>query len=341
VAAEWDELADLVQAGPFQRPGWFQAWLRAFGGAARLHALTARRDGRLVGVLPVLKRRRSAVSPTNWHTPSYDAVALDEDAARQLAHEVVASAASKLDLAFLDLARPFPAACVAAAEDAGRRVIRRPSLRSPYLELEGDFEAYESGLGTKFRRELTRRRRRLEEQGALEVQFTDGRDELDAQLDEGFAIEGSGWKVERGTAIASQAETEALYRDVARWAAGRGWLQLGYLRLDARALAFAYLIVTSGVMHVVKVGFDPEYRRFAPGSLLTREAIKRAFEQGLSRYDFLGGEDRYKLDWTNEVRERTRLQAFGSTPAGIGGYAAWRFGRPAAKRALALVRRSG
>jgi CelD/BcsL family acetyltransferase involved in cellulose biosynthesis len=338
VADEWDELAERVGAGPFQRPGWFAAWSRAFAGDASLAVLTARRAGRLVGAVPVLGRRGRVTSPTNWHTPSFDAVAEDGSVADDLARAVVARASTRLDFSFLDLDAPFAARARAAVEGAGRRTICRPVLRSPFVDLEGDFESYDGGLDTKFKRELTRRRRRLEELGELTIEFTDGRSELERQLAEGFAVEGSGWKVDRGTAIASRPETEAFYTDVARWAAERGWLDLGFLRLDGRAIAFAYLIVLVGVVHVVKVGFDPEQRKFAPGSLLTRAAIERAYERGMSRYDFLGAEDRYKLDWTDQVRERVRLQAFGSSPAGLGGYLTWRYGRPAIKRLLSRRR---
>jgi CelD/BcsL family acetyltransferase involved in cellulose biosynthesis len=338
VAGEWDELADRVGAGPFQRPGWFDAWMRAFGGGDSLAVLTARRDGGLVGAVPVLRRRRRVSSPTNWHTPSFDAVAEDDSVAGELARELVARGSSALDVSFLDPEGPFGARAREEAQDAGRRTIWRPVLRSPYLDLSGDFESYEAGLDTKYKRELTRRRRRLEELGEVGIEFTDGRTELERQLEEGFAVEGSGWKERRGTAIASHPGTQAFYTDVARWAAQRGWLDLGFLRLDGRALAFAYLIVLGGVVHVVKVGFDPEQRKFAPGSLLTRAAIERAYERGMARYDFLGAEDRYKLDWTDQVRERVRLQAFDSSPAGLGGYLAWRYGRPAVKRLLSWRR---
>jgi CelD/BcsL family acetyltransferase involved in cellulose biosynthesis len=170
------------------------------------------------------------------------------------------------------------------------------------------------------------------------VAFEDGRHDLTRLLDEGFAVERSGWKAERGTAIAQSAQTDRFYRDVAAWAAERGWLQLGFLRVDGRAIAFNYSIVVAGTVNVVKVGFDSELRRYAPGTILTRAAIERAYAQGLRRYDFLGGDDRYKLDWTNDVRERVRVQAFGRTGRGIVGFAAWRYGRPAAKWAVAAVR---
>jgi len=217
-------------------------------------------------------------------------------------------------------------------------VIARPVLRSPYVALDGDFESFEATLDSKFKREAKRRRRKLGEEGEVTVAFEDGRADLARLLDEGFAIERSGWKAERGTAIAQSAETDGFYREVAAWAAERGWLQLGFLRLDGRAIAFSYSLVLAGTVYVVKVGFDSELRRYAPGTILTREAIERAYSQGLRCYDFLGAEDRYKLDWTDDVRERVRVQAFGRTGRGMAEFAAWRYGRPAAKWAAAAVR---
>ena len=339
VADEWERLAEATGAGPFVRPGWFEAWTRAFGGGATPVVVCARRGERLSGAVCVLRGRGAIQSPTNWHTPAYGAVAEDDEAAGALARALAGLAPSVLDLSFLDPAEPFAARALADASAGGRLVISRPVLRSPYVDLEGDFESYEATLDSKFKREAKRRRRKLEEQGVMTVTFHDGRDgDLPALLDEGFAVEHSGWKAQRGTAISQDPRVDRFYRDVATWAAERGWLQLGYVRLDGRAIAFSYSVVLAGTVHVVKVGFDPDYRRYAPGTILTREAIARAFDQGQARYDFLGAEDRYKLDWTGAVRERVRVQAFGRTGRGLAEFAAWRYGRPAAKWALATMK---
>jgi CelD/BcsL family acetyltransferase involved in cellulose biosynthesis len=338
VADEWERLADAADAGPFVRPGWFDAWARAFGEGGRPVALCLRRDARLAGVVCLLRGRGALRSPTNWHSPAYGAVACDGDAARTLAHAVVDRAPSILDVSFLDPADAFAAAVLDRAGGERRRVIARPVLRSPYVDLDGDFQSFEATLDSKFKREANRRRRKLGEEGEVTVAFEDGREELARLLDEGFATERSGWKAERGTAIAQSAETDRFYREVAAWAAQRGWLQLGFLRLGGRAIAFSYSIVLGGTVYVVKVGFDSELRRYAPGTILTREAIERAYAQGMRCYDFLGAEDRYKLDWTDDVRERIRVQAFGRTGRGMAEFAAWRYGRPAAKWAVATVK---
>ena len=80
LAAEWDLLADRTGAQPFARPGWFAAWWAAFG-TGDLVVVTARRHGRLTGVLPFRRRAGVLASPTNAHTPAF-AVLAEDDATR-------------------------------------------------------------------------------------------------------------------------------------------------------------------------------------------------------------------------------------------------------------------
>ncbi|HKP88938.1 MAG TPA: GNAT family N-acetyltransferase [Thermoleophilaceae bacterium] len=188
------------------------------------------------------------------------------------------------------------------------------------------------GLDRKFRKEIGRLWRRLEERGDARVSYEDGSERLDELLTEGFRLEGSGWKAEGGTAILSDPAIERFYREVARWAAARGWLRLAFLRLDGRALAFDMCLEHGGAFYVLKGGFDTEERKAGPGTLLTHHGIERAFELGLDSYELLGQADDYKRNWTSLTRERVRFQAFPRRPAGALEYLAWRYGRPLMKR---------
>lgn len=49
--------------------------------------------------------------------------------------------------------------------------------------------------------------------------------------------------------------------------------------------------------------------------------IEYAREHGMRSFEFLGGEDSWKLGWTSEVRERQLFQAFAPTPAGLAEWA--------------------
>jgi CelD/BcsL family acetyltransferase involved in cellulose biosynthesis len=331
VATEWDALADRVGASPFHRPGWIAAWEGAFSEGRPVQVLTVEDGGDLVGAVPILKRRTAISSPTNWHTPAFGPVAASNEAHEALAEALVALRAPRIDISFIDSEDPGLSALRQKART--RRVVERTAMRSPYVPLDGDFETYKASLARKQRKELGRLARRLADEGTVEYAFEDGSQNLDELLDEGFAVEGSGWKAEGGSAIVSSEDTRRFYRDVARWAASRGTLVLAFLRLEGRPLAFDMCIEEAGASNVLKGGFDPEYRRFGPGTLLTATSIERAYEEGLRSYELLGKEDAYKLAWTSSVRERVRFQAFSGSPAGRVSHLAWTRGRDLAKRA--------
>jgi CelD/BcsL family acetyltransferase involved in cellulose biosynthesis len=335
---EWDALADATGAAPFVRPGWVEPWMRAFGAGTPL-ALAVRNDGRLAGVLPLQARAGSVSSPTNWQTPLFGPVVADAAAASALAKAALAIVRRRADLWFLDPGVAGSEALGAAAAESGFGLIERTIARSPYVAVEGSFDVYMSGLNRKFRKDIGRRWRRLEDQGEVRVAYEEGSERLEDLLTEGFRLEGSGWKTEAGTAIASDPVRERFYREVARWAAERGWLRLAFLYLDDRAIAFDLCIEADGACYVLKGGFDVEARSLGPGTLLTHHELERAFELGFDSYELLGQEDDYKRSWTSTVRERVRVQAFPPSPLGVAEYAAWRHGRPLAKRLQAAAQR--
>ena len=344
LAEEWEELADRTGACPFARPGWFAAWWRAFG-AGRLAILTLRRADRLAGLLPLhrpawrapafkteplpLSARPGTLRATaNWHLPRYEPLAEDEAVLAELARALLADRGPLVSLAMLDPAQPALAECRRAAQAAGYRVLPQRLPPSPYVDIDGDWTRYQRGLGGKLVADLRRRRRRLGESGSISVEVADGSERLDQLLAEGLALEPSGWKAARGSAIASRSETSRFYREVAGWAAERGWLRLAFLRLDRRPLAFQFGIEDNGMYSFLKGGYDPAYQRFAPGRLLAHAMIERAFSAGLQRFDFCGGDEPWKLDWTNTCRERIVLHAFAPTAAGRLEWAAVAHGRP-------------
>jgi CelD/BcsL family acetyltransferase involved in cellulose biosynthesis len=336
LAEPWEELAAQTGAVPWLWPGWFNAWTSAFG-SGTIEPFEVRRAGRLVGVAPMSRSRGALTSPTNFHTPSFGLLACDDDAERQLADAVFRRRAHRVTMAFVPA--PDLPTVRDAARRTGHRLLERTLERSPFVDCTTSWEDYEATLDAKMRRELRRRRRRLEAEGTVSFEVSDGTERLDALLDEGFAVEAASWKGERETAITSQPATERFYREVARWAASRGWLRLGFLRLDGRALAFDFSIEAGGVHYLLKTGYDPARRESAPGKLLRHEMLRRAFAAGLSSYEFLGADEPWKLEWTTSRRDLRRLDAFARSATGIAHWSAFTYGRPVAKRALAAARR--
>jgi CelD/BcsL family acetyltransferase involved in cellulose biosynthesis len=333
----WDELATAEGAPPWLRPEWFEAWEAGFGSVHwRIHALW--RGGRLAAIAPLRSARFGLASVTNWHTPEF-ALLAEEDARAELAAAVFSKTPPSISLAFVDRSRRDAHVWEEQARGRGYRVLIRALERSPFVDLSQGWEAYEAGLSRKLRGELRRRRRRLAEQGPVTFEVADGSERLEALLEEGFKVEAAGWKGVRGSSILSQRSTRCFYTTLARRAAERGWLRLAFLRVNGRAIAFDFALEDAGVHALLKTGFDPDYRRAAPGMLLRYEMLSRAFGVGLARYDFLGADEPWKLEWTAATRERSLVQAFAPSIGGRAGWTAYARGRPLAKRVLKAVRR--
>jgi CelD/BcsL family acetyltransferase involved in cellulose biosynthesis len=331
LVAEWERLAQHARASPFLWPGWIGAWWRAFG-AGRLQILTAYQDGRLAGVLPLYRYRRTLSSTTNSHSPLFGFLAANETAVEQLSNALFSQRAHRIDLSFL-LPTDAGVSPVYLAADAARyRVLTESIQAAPYVCIAGtSWEAYESGLRRKFRSELRRRRRRLEEEGRLTLEVSDSTERLRELLEEGFRVEDSGWKGTYHTSINSLSATRRFYTEVARWATERGWLRLAFLRLDGRALAFDYCLEYNKVHYLLKTGYDPAYRKFAPGMVIRHLMLARSFSEGIATYDFLGIGDVWKQEWTTAQQERLFLRMFAPTAEGFLDRAAFVFGSLAAE----------
>ncbi len=336
----WEDLAERASAEPWLRPGWIDAWWRAFG-RGRLELLCVRRDGELVAVLPLERRRGALAATANWHSPMFSPLAVDEDA---LAH--LMGALFRAPRTAMISLRPVPsgegadAAIRQAAREAGHRLLEHVQLRSPYVSLEGTIEEFrERGRPSRsVLKEIRRCRRRLESEGELTFEVRDGSERLEALLAECFEVEAAGWQGAEGSAMSSRPQTRDFYADVARWAADRGWLRLIFLRLDGRAIAAELCLEQGGVLFDLKGGYRQEYRKQGPGKIIALETIEWAYAQGLRGFDFVGSDDPYKLQWTDVVRERSILRAFAPTPAGAAAWATWAHARPLATRALAAAR---
>lgn len=335
VSDEWEALADRLAATPFHTAGWARAWWAAFG-QGELLVLAARKQGALVGVLPVVRRGATLASPTNWHTATFGSLADAPDVTVALCRELVALGPRRIDLSFLQESeeRVLWEALRAGGYDVEARTIQR----SPYLPISGEWEPFWSSRSRNLRGTIRRCRNRLADHGEVSITINGGEHDLEAQLAEGFGIEGSGWKEAQGTAIASRAETRRFYEDVACYAAAKGTLRLGFLRIDGRAAAFNYSLESGGRHYLVKLGHDPELNSAGPGTVLTAAMIEHAFRAGLDCYEFLGAADSYKLRWSGLCHERRRLQAFAPTLAGRADRLIQIRGRALAKR---LLRRSG
>lgn len=332
--SEWAALADRVAAPAPLEPGYLAAWAEAYSASERLIAVTARRDGELAAVLPIVLNR-SGLSTIALRYVDEVGLVCDGPASADAAM----AGALALPIARL-LLRPVPEggpthrALAAAAARAGQPLIVRPVEVQAQIDLTGGWDEYWASRGSKLRGDVKRRRRRLEELGEVSVTPYEPQ-ALDAALDDAFRIEASGWKGREGSAIADRPREERFQRLLARWADSRGWLRLWFLRLDDRPIAFRLGIEARGVFTSLKIGYLEEYAAQSPGKVLEAAVIESLHRGDCRRFDYAGGTTAHKDRFATGSCPLLELSAFPDSLRG-------RAGRVAAllrARALPLAKR--
>ncbi|MDQ3265225.1 MAG: GNAT family N-acetyltransferase [Myxococcota bacterium] len=317
---EWNAL--VVRAGnePFYRHEFIRVWIDNFAPQARLRVLIVRDgEGRLTAVLPLMEERtylygvpvRQLVSTANVHSCRFDLVADDGEAASAAIFGYLAADKTWDLLRIIDVPEGGKAlGLLEQARRAGFPTGTYASIQSPYVPLNANWEEQQGTLQTKFKANVRRRRKKLEEKGQVTFERVESGKDLEARLDEGYALEASGWKGQQGTAIALDKATRGFYSELARTEAYQGNLTLYFMRVDGRAVGFHYGLTYDQRYFLLKPGYDEALRECSPGQLLMEEVLKECVERKLREFDFLGPDMTWKRDWTDRVRMHTWLFVF-------------------------------
>ena len=334
---EWNALADAV-GHALLRHEWFLSAARTLHAADEL-AIVTERDaaGRLAAVAPLVRTRRSGAA----RLETLGAAALHEpagflcpDPARR---ELLMAQVLALREAVL-LQRTVPASLPPLPD--GRRASRSGVLLarsgSPCLGvvLNGHGEDYLLHLPGKLRYDVRRARMRAEAAGpvAFECGSPSPR-EVPSALATFAAVEGSGWKGRRRSALAQNGPLRAFFEMYGTRAAEAGILRIFFLRIGAAVAAAQIAVEVYSRLWVLKIGYDEEVGRCSPGLLLTAEAIAYAGNRGLTSYEFLGSPEPWEERWRPAVRVHRNFMFYPWTPMGCA-----RFSVDAISAALGRVR---
>jgi hypothetical protein len=86
-----------------------------------------------------------------------------------------------------------------------------------------------------------------------------------------------------------------------------GWIRVVLVELKDRLVAFRFLYQCGGKLWDYLTAYDHKYSDLSPGTVLICGAIDYGYLNGFDEFDFLRGEESYKLRWTSESRQNYRL----------------------------------
>jgi CelD/BcsL family acetyltransferase involved in cellulose biosynthesis len=334
---EWDAVLP-ADSRPFDLHCWYATWWEAFGDSHELAICTVRRGGALVGVLPLIRDGRGLRALANVHSSVFRPLASDAEAMERLMREAMSQGAPQLELIALPEDDPCVARLEAGARHAPMKLLVEPGYISPIVDTSGDFEAWRKESKPRWGAPLERFRRKMGRDHEAKFSILETPRDLEAELDDGFRVEASGWKGEAGTAIVSAPETAAFYRGLARVFHERGELRLSRIVLDGETAAFDFCLLHRGRLYLLKTGFDERFRRLAPGLVMRLSIIERCFELGLDAHELLGEESEWKAKFATGKRSHVNMAAYAKGPVGSARRVYREAIRPVLKRAYRRLR---
>lgn len=279
----WRALAcRSVEPNAYNLPDWVLAANGSSDVATRALTATAP-DGRLIGVVPVVPLWRAYRIPLpalacadpfqSLGTPLIDRDHADE-AIAQLIAQARHAGAHALVLRNLGLNGATAQAFVRVARQQGLRPRVLRAWSRALLDARRDPAELRRALRAKKLKELRRLRNRLAEHGRVSFAVAQTRADVAAAFDQFLALEASGWKGRRGSALAQRPDVADRLRRAAVELAAHGQCEIVTLSAGTSAVAAGVVLRHQDRAFFFKVGIDERFARVSPGVQLTLELTR-------------------------------------------------------------------
>lgn len=319
LAPAWQAVVDgMARPSLFITPAFLQtAWQHLAEPGDEPWFVVVRRQGVLVGVLPLLRRREPSSRVLRHVLTHMGLLGGDRPG---LAHSVAADAVwqaalaalrherrhwQALDLRELDAAA-WPVRQVAAL---GRDTCLEPCTQAGALRIEGTWDDYLERRSRNTRQAFRRSERRLlEAHPDLRIDVIDTPQATDAALDRYFAIDAKSWKREACVEFWSDPREADCLRAQVRRLAASGQASVWLLAAGTADLAGLVRLRHRSITYERCATYDPAYARFGPSTYLCMQAVRRLFE---GAHGAAGGCDESDvLGLPGEMAERPAIHAW-------------------------------
>ena len=297
---EWRELLASRPAGHatiFQSPTWLRTWWDGFGEGRELMLLSVRDEGRLVGVVPLMREGARLSFAGDTEVCDYMDVPCTPGREAELLAALFRSLGEEpweeLSLWAVREDSPCLAALPVVTAELGLAVTSDVEDVCPQIALPADFEEYVSSLDKKDRHELRRKLRKLPQAGDVELEVIESPASAEAALDDFL------WMMRESRADKSDFMTpqmESFFRKLVVSLAADGLIEMIFLKLAGKRTAAVLCFRAGDESLLWNSGYDPSFSQFSVGLLSKALALQRAIEQGKTRFDFLRGHERYKYE---------------------------------------------
>ena len=320
-AQEWNDLLkESVSDTPFLRHEYQRGWWEHRGGGewqnAQLVLVSAREDGRLIGIAPLFvaeyEGKSSLLLVGSIEISDYlDLIVRMDDHSRFITGllDFLASTIpdnwSTVDWYNLPESSPTLATLKAEAESRGWAHLEEMYRPTPRIALNGSFDEYLSRVEKKQRHEIRRKMRRAIESERGVRWFISDMADPEAEIDSFLKL----MEQDQGKASFLREPMRAQMRDVIRTAHENGWLWLAFLEADGQRIAAALNFDYENKLWGYNAGVNRDFMDLSPGWVLLGHVLEWCCQNGRYEFDFMRGDEDYKYRFggVNKYVMRSKL----------------------------------
>jgi CelD/BcsL family acetyltransferase involved in cellulose biosynthesis len=304
---EWSALwARCAGATPFQSPEWLIPWWRQIG-EGTLWALAVRHEGRLVGLAPLFIYTKPGSTLRELYligtgTTDYLEALFERGFERSGSAAIFAHLEGerhRWDVCDFQELRPGSPLLEAALPRGWADDIAVWEA-CPVLPLPSAVEELRDCIPPRLLQNLRYDWRRAERMGAVSVEAA-APGNLAELFDALLGLHRARWSSRGLSGVLADQGVRRAHRESLPDLLSLGALRLYGLRLEGRLIASYYGFMDIGALrkraYYYLSGFDPEYERLSPGTMIIGHAIGEAIREGAVEFDFLRGREPYKYRW--------------------------------------------
>ena len=320
--ADWNRLSETSQhPNVFATYDWFRAWSRHLtAGQGRQclqpYVIAVRHRDSVVGIAPLVQRvvsrlgfRIRKIEFVGDHA-DYNDLLLSKDPHTQTSAVVehLAKTQDAWDIVDLRKLREDSEELTRIEQALARANLSYSILPEPegcpYLPIEANSSAWMDRLSGDARRTLRQRMKKAAAEG-LRTRIIENPHEEPGLLKALIELERKK-HIHKATQTFVGSYPE-VFQSLFAALGPRGWLYVALLERRDQLVAFQMGFRCGRKLWDYSKAYDPSFSRFAPGTLLLQASFAYALSQGFDEYDFLQGEEPYKMIWSAGCHRRYRL----------------------------------
>jgi len=321
----WDALLEAsTDSTPWQTWDYLTNWWRNLAGDRKLRIIVVESAGVPVMILPMQITKEWMIGlPTRLIEPvssMWDvnrprfALGAHDPRAFHIGMETLWGIRSEWDaIRIEELPLDDPQAQELRAFCERRELWFRDVLSSvcPTLRIDQDWEQFLKSRGSKMRKNLRASMRKLEGEGAVQLDVCTTVDEVEQGFGVMLELHARSWKKKKHVGLSLSPQFRAFFRSFLMAMTARGRACVLVLRCGGKPVAATIAFMHLDTYFSTEIVHDSAFAKFSPGTLLESMEIERLMRaRAFRHYDFLGRFLSNKQRWTDDARVTSRLYLF-------------------------------